>query len=179
MSKMKEIQSKLLVQEIKKCKVRSGNFGEHISEEWLKDGNWEIIDVNKENVFSNELYEEGGKKPDYIGIVDGIDAVILWDAKFHSTLSNKFKMKKSELNKYNNLGNYCKRKVGEEIHTIFMVVPKEYDGQKMYLVHISQFKNEGAETVLDDCPAIEISLKDEDCYDTKKYQKTILDKYQK
>lgn len=179
----KEIRKMFMLQDIKKSSEKSGDFGENIAKKWLKN-EWEIIDVSSQDKpFFNqdEIKKYGAKRPDFISIFDDDDnnqKIILWDAKFHKVENNSFKLTTEELDKYRQLKNLFCEKIKcdlNDVHIIFMIFPKSSDGQKMYLVDLTEFKN-APKTILNNQPAEEIILKDFNCYDTLSIQKEELEK---
>lgn len=175
MSKINDVRDALVVQDVKSSKPKvQGVFGEKIAEEWLKKEKWDYIDTNKESVFGSVLYGKGGKNPDFIAVADDIPAVIIWDAKFNETPNNTFAMRVDEIAKYRALNSHVSDGFDEDVHSIFMVLPKAEDGKSMYLVHLSQFDEEGEDCDIKGSPARRITLKEKDKYSTNNEQKIVL-----
>lgn len=177
---MNKIKAHFILEGIKLDSEASGLFGEALAKSWLEDDDQDLIDLNKgdQGFFSAELYEKGGKKPDLIGVTDNITGIVLWDAKFHNIFNGLFKLEDEELEKYKALNKYfCEKIKDDDVHVIFMVLPKSCNGNKMYLVHLSQFDNEGTSSDFNGRTATQVKLKDEDCYDTSKYKNELLKKW--
>lgn len=174
---MHKIKAHFILEEIKSDRDASGKFGEYLAKSWLEDDQWDLLDLNNgdQDFFSDELYEIGGKKPDFIGMADGISGVVLWDAKFHNVHDGIFKLENQELQKYKALHKYFRTKTQDNVCVIFMVIPKQSNGNKMYFVDLLQFENEGVLIDFNGKQATQINLKDKDCYDTSKYQKHVLE----
>jgi hypothetical protein len=126
----------------KQCAKTAGEDGEEYAEKWLSQSGWNYLKVEQgKNNLSKELKEYGGKRPDFI--VDPRDngSWLLIDAKYHSTENcTTFKLKDSEIAKYRGLVQFCVEKFPEaSLDMVFMVFPKECDGNKFVWVHLDEF----------------------------------------
>lgn len=171
-----------ILQNIKKTATESGIFGEKIAKKWLEQ-EWEIIDVSSQDKPFFDVNKNNAKRPDFVSIFndgnESDDKIILWDAKFHTITNNNFKLTDEELNKYYKLKElFCDEVECEknDVHIIFMVLPKQDNGNVMYLVHLQQF-SEGTCDDINGNPAKNVQLKNEDRYDTSSIQMEILEKY--
>jgi hypothetical protein len=180
---IKEIKKMLKLQDIKKDPKHSGKFGEDIGKQWLLD-EWEIIDVSdsKEPFFNTEeLKQYGAKRPDFVSIFDNDNnqSIILWDAKFHNVKNDSFTLTNEEIEKYGKLKEFFCREIEcepNDVHIIFMVLPKSNDGNKMYLLHLNEFKT-GEGAILADKLATKVILNELNCYDTSSIQMEILERH--
>jgi hypothetical protein len=105
----------------------------------------------------------GGKRPDFIADPKDNGSWLLIDAKYHSTANcTTFKLKDSEIVKYRGLVQFCVEKFPEaSLDMVFMVFPKECDGNKVVWVNLDEF-DKGEPTTLLSEPATYVSLEDRD-----------------
>lgn len=63
-SDLNRLKALFTLDEIKLDSDESGRFGEALAKSWLKDDSWRLLDINleDEDIFTNELYKDGGKK---------------------------------------------------------------------------------------------------------------------
>ncbi|MGM7448504.1 UNVERIFIED_ORG: hypothetical protein DFO82_2616 [Idiomarina abyssalis] len=145
----------------KQCSTTAGEDGEKFAENWLANSGWtfEKIAQGKCNL-AEELKKYGGKRPDYLIEVDS-GSVILADAKYHSTEDcTKFTLTDGELGKYRSLAKFCEDSFPDKVFdVVFMLFPKECDGNKFVWVHLCEFDN-GTATTLGGKPATEVDLSD-------------------
>lgn len=176
---MNKISEKKLLDEIKGDTDLSGKFGEAIGEAWLQSDGWDYFDLNEKGLIEpgHWIYRKNAKKADQIGAHDEHeDAFVIWDQKFHTLYDDcYFKLNRKDLDKYKEFIKICRSMSDEDdFYLFFMFFPKIHDGKRMYLVDISQFFTDGKNARFGENPAVQVKIKEEDCYDTSKHQNTVL-----
>lgn len=159
--KMESIES--LRKALRKQVARTaGEDGEKYAKQWLSKSAWKFDSVEQGKcTLSQELKKFGGKRPDFIVDPDDGKGFLLIDAKYHNTdNSTTFRLKDSELGKFRALQMYCEKHWPKErFDVVFMVFPKEHDGERFVWVHLSEFDN-GESTIIGGDPATSVSLTD-------------------
>ncbi|MCO4156919.1 hypothetical protein [Citrobacter amalonaticus] len=147
----------------KQCSITAGQDGEKYAIQWLKKSNWKFECVEQgTNTISSKLQEYGGKRPDYIIDADN-STYILLDAKYHSTEEcTSFTLTDCEIGKYRALHQYLTNACSDcTFEVVFMVFPKEKDGDEFTFVSLNEF-NKGECTTLVSKVATKISLLNRD-----------------
>jgi len=175
---------KNLLLKIKSDINESGKFGEAIAAKWLRHNNWSYIDFtitdrgDEEYLNMIDLYDQKGKKPDFLGQLDGIDGFVLWDAKFHRIYEDHFKLSTKEINKYSELLSYFNKTFqGVSFYIIFMFFPKEENGTTMYLVPLDDFLGNGTDSKFGKDPAVQVRVEKENCFNTSEFSEEVVGEF--
>lgn len=120
----------------------AGKDGERHAERWLQDHQWiyEPVDQGRWTL-SKQLRERGGKRPDFIAESKSGDDILLLDAKYHSTENGTiFRLSDRELDQYRALKEFIEIHYSDgEVWVLFMVLPKEHNGEKLVWVDLDEF----------------------------------------
>ena len=121
---------------------RAGEDGEKLADKWLRRHGWTYQPVDQGIAsLAPELREYGGKRPDFVALDKSSRDLLLLDAKYHSTDDGRvFRLSDPELDQYRRLKAFAEDFHGDgAVWVLFMLFPKEYDGQKLVWVDLEEF----------------------------------------
>jgi hypothetical protein len=146
-------------------KEAAGRAGELFARKWFEREHVEYFRFPQSHgTKPSSLAALGGKRPDFAVAMQDVDSLVYVDAKFHRTNNlTEFVLEEAELNQFRAFREWIRDEYEDtgDRNVLFMLYPKENNGDKFVWVHLDEFSN-AESVVLEGKPARKVSLKGRD-----------------
>jgi hypothetical protein len=148
----------------KRDPILAGKYGEKFARQWFTKNKWEFVEMDQaRDTMHAKLRALGGKRPDFIIDIKSETHVTTVDAKFATTDNGKFFcMPDWEIEKYRMFQVFAEGEVpGTTCEVLFMIFPKEDNGERFVWLDLSDFEN-GTDVEVRGQPGKKVSLEGKD-----------------